>query len=66
MRGSRVAVKKVVRKRRPRGSGRYPLTAARLPPSLVSQIDRYAREQKISRSEAIKRILERGLDDLKS
>jgi hypothetical protein len=37
-----------------------PLTAARLPPSLVSQIDRYARQQKISRSEAIKRILEGG------
>ena len=44
---------------------RHPLTAARLPPTLVSQVDRYARENKISRSEAIKRLLERGLAGLK-
>jgi Ribbon-helix-helix protein, copG family len=60
-----VKAKKVVRKRRPKGSGRHPLTAARLPPSLVSQVDRYARENKTSRSDAIKQLLEQALANLK-
>ena len=48
-----VAVKKVA-KRRPRGTGRHPLIAVRLPPELIARIDRYAKERGISRSEALR------------
>jgi len=63
--GQGVAVKKVVRKRRPRGTGKYPLIAIRLSPQLISQLDRYAKERKISRSEAVREFVSRGLADLK-
>src|SRR5215469_14177763 len=61
-----VVAKKVVRKRRPRGSGKLPTIAARLPQCLISQIDRYAKERNIPRSEALREIVVRGLADLKS
>jgi hypothetical protein len=60
-----VPTKKVVRKRRPRGSGNYPIIAARLPPDIVSQVEQYAKQHKISRSEAIVAILRKGLEELK-
>jgi hypothetical protein len=36
-------VKKTVRKRRPRGSGKFPNVAVRLPPDLTARIDRCAK-----------------------
>jgi Ribbon-helix-helix protein, copG family len=58
-------VKKVVRKRRPRGSGKFPNVAVRLPPDLTARIDRYAKEQKLSRSEALRALATLALDKLK-
>jgi hypothetical protein len=61
-----VIAKKVTRKRRRRGTGKDPLIAARFPPQVVSQIDRYAKENKISRSEARRALVLRSLVGLKS
>jgi hypothetical protein len=59
--GQDVTVKKVVRKRRPRGTGTYPLIAVRLPPQLISQLDRYAKDRKLSRSEVVREFVARCL-----
>lgn len=54
--------------RKIRGRGRPPKTGgadlsipARLPPSLVGALDRYAENAGISRSEAIRQLIEAGL-----
>jgi hypothetical protein len=61
-----IAKKVMMRKRRRRGTGKDPLIAARFPPQLVLQIDRYAKENKISRSEALRALVLRSLGELKS
>ena len=55
---------KVIPKKRGRpATGRDPLVALRLPPSLVSQIEKWVGKQDsgLSRSEAIRRLVEKGL-----
>jgi hypothetical protein len=61
-----VPAKKAPMKRRPRGTGKFPLIAARLPPQLILRIDRYAKGQKISRSEALRALILKGFDSTKS
>jgi metal-responsive CopG/Arc/MetJ family transcriptional regulator len=56
-------MKKVtMKKRRSPGVGRYPLVAVRIPPDLIARIDRYAHEQKVSRSEALRALVTEALD----
>ncbi|WP_441254542.1 ribbon-helix-helix domain-containing protein [Bradyrhizobium sp. 613_E4_N2_2] len=42
-------------------TGRDPVSAIRLPTELTSQIDAWAAEHEVSRSEAIRRLVEIGL-----
>jgi hypothetical protein len=60
--------KKVTKRRpgRPRTTGIRPFTGARFSKEIVDEIDRFARQQKVSRSEAIRQLVERALADLKS
>jgi metal-responsive CopG/Arc/MetJ family transcriptional regulator len=60
-----VTVNKKATGKKPRGAGKDPLIAVRLPPQLISRLDRYAKERKISRSEAVRNFVTRGLDDIK-
>jgi hypothetical protein len=53
---------KVVRKRRLRGSGKFPSRAVRFPPELIARIDRYAKVRSISWSEALRELAIKGLD----
>jgi hypothetical protein len=59
---TRVAAKKVERKRRLRGSGKFPSRAVRFPPELMARIERYAKAQGISWSEALRELAIKGLD----
>lgn len=52
---------KVIPKRAPRGSGKEPMVAARFPPGLIAQVEVWARVQKTTRSDAIRRLVELGL-----
>ena len=63
--------KKVAKRRmgRPVTTGIRPFTGARFSKEILARIDHYAKEQKISRSEAIRKIVEvglRALGELKS
>jgi hypothetical protein len=59
--------KKVVKKRmgRPVTTGIRPSRSVRFPKEIEDGINRYSKEQKISRSEAIRRLVEHALADLK-
>jgi hypothetical protein len=50
---------------RPVTTGKRPFTGARLSKEVLNAIDQYAKEHKIGRSEAIRRLLEHALADLK-
>lgn len=53
---------KVMPKKRGRpATGRDPQVIVRLPPSMIEAIDGRAAESSVTRSEAIRRLLERGL-----
>jgi hypothetical protein len=60
-----VVAKKVVRKRRPRGSGKHPLISARLPKQVILRIERYAKDNECTRSEALLAIVLKGLGEPK-
>jgi len=49
------------RKRRPKGSGSYPLIPVRVSPELVAAIDKVARKLGISRSECVRQWIMEGL-----
>ena len=49
------------KKRGPRGKGRDPLTALRMPPELREQVDAWAAARNCPRSEAIRLLLQIGL-----
>jgi Ribbon-helix-helix protein, copG family len=50
------------KKRRGRpATGKDPLVSARLPPALVKSVEVFAKTESITRSDAIRRLLERGL-----
>lgn len=49
------------RKRRPRGEGKHPMVAARLPQGLIDEVEAWATHEKTSRSDAIRRLVELGL-----
>jgi hypothetical protein len=55
--------KKAAPKRKPGrpATGRDPVTALRLPPVLLEQIDSWASERDISRSDAMRQLIEAGL-----
>jgi hypothetical protein len=53
--------KSVKRVGRPFEGGRDPLLAARFPQPLIDAIDRWAKASSVSRSEAIRRLVEIGL-----
>jgi Arc/MetJ-type ribon-helix-helix transcriptional regulator len=54
-----ISVKRKKRGRPPTGVD--PLVGVRLPPQMISNIDRWAKENDLSRSEAIRRLLEKAL-----
>jgi metal-responsive CopG/Arc/MetJ family transcriptional regulator len=49
------------RRGRPFAGGRNPHVAARMPSELISQIDRWAAAKEMTRSQAIRRLVELGL-----
>jgi hypothetical protein len=54
------------KKRRGRpATGRDPVITVRLPQAVIAYIDRWAVENSCTRSEAIRRVIERGLADNK-
>ena len=59
--------KKAAKRRmgRPVTTGIRPFTGARLSNETLGAIDRYAKANKISRSEAIRQLVERSLKELK-
>jgi hypothetical protein len=59
-------VKKPIK--RPRGrpaTGRDPSIATRFPRETIERVSKFAKDQKISRSEAIRRLVERALATIK-
>ena len=55
--------KKTAKKRRGRpATGRDPLVAARLPKEIIKQIDQEAKSKGVTRSAALRAIVERGLN----
>jgi hypothetical protein len=48
-------------KRAPRGTGKEPMVTARFPQGLIDQVEAWAKHQKTSRSDAIRRLVEAGL-----
>jgi hypothetical protein len=42
-------------------TGKDPLVGVRIPPHLIAGLDEWAEDQGISRSEAIRRLVEKGL-----
>jgi len=46
-------------------TGVDPLVGVRLPPEMLTQLDQFARRAKISRSEALRRLIQSGLDGAK-
>jgi predicted DNA-binding protein len=58
------SIKVIPKKKRGRGrpaTGRDPVTAVRLPDELRGAVDQWALEKGMSRSEAIRSLIERGL-----
>lgn len=53
--------KVIPKKRAPRGTGKDPLITARFPAGLIEQVEAWARYEKTSRSDAIRRLVELGL-----
>lgn len=49
------------RKRRPKGSGKHPITPLRLAPELVAAIDKHAKEAGTTRTGLIRQFIEAGL-----
>jgi hypothetical protein len=47
--------------RRPKGSGKHPLVALRIPVGTTKQLDAWARRVRISRSELVRRLIDSGL-----
>jgi hypothetical protein len=47
-------------------TGTDPVAAVRLTPELKVEVDKWALDQKLSRSEALRRLIERGLKTLES
>jgi metal-responsive CopG/Arc/MetJ family transcriptional regulator len=43
-------------------TGKDPLVAARLPPKMIASLDKWAKASSVSRSEAIRQLIERGLE----
>jgi metal-responsive CopG/Arc/MetJ family transcriptional regulator len=59
-------VKKVKKSRAGRpATGTDPLIAARLPRELILRLDRYAKEQGVSRSKALRELITEALDKRK-
>jgi Arc/MetJ-type ribon-helix-helix transcriptional regulator len=53
---------KVAQKKRGRpATGKHPHVAARMPQTLIDEIDRWAQRSDVSRSDAIRRLVELGL-----
>jgi predicted DNA-binding protein len=58
---------KVLPKRRGRpATGKDPFVGVRLPPSLIEAIDTWAEASSVTRSEAMRRLIEAGLERAKS
>jgi hypothetical protein len=56
--------KNVVQKRRGRPpTGQNPIIQVRFPPGLIEQVEAWAKRQKIQRSEALRRLVEKGLKE---
>jgi Ribbon-helix-helix protein, copG family len=58
-----ISVNKKSRGRPKKKGGVYPVTAVRLPPSLIATVDKWAAERDLSRAEAMRLLLEMGLRD---
>jgi predicted DNA-binding protein len=59
------SIKVIPKKKRGRGrpaTGRYPVTAVRLPDELRAAVDKWAVEKGMTRSEAIRVLIELSLD----
>jgi metal-responsive CopG/Arc/MetJ family transcriptional regulator len=54
-------MKVIPKKRAPPGTGKDPLVALRMPPSLIKTINAWAKQNAATRSEAIRRLVELGL-----
>ena len=55
------STKVIPKKRALRGQGKDPMVAARFPAGLIDQVEAWARFQKTSRSDAMRRLIELGL-----
>jgi hypothetical protein len=58
---TKVIPKPVKTTRGPRGKGKDPLIALRLPPVLIKRVDAWAKENGLSRSAAVRRFIEQGI-----
>jgi metal-responsive CopG/Arc/MetJ family transcriptional regulator len=56
------STKVIPSKRRSPGSGKDPMVAARLPPELTARIEAWAETHDVSRSEAIRKLVEQALE----
>lgn len=57
------SIENVIRKKKGRpATGVDPMLTFRCPPSLTAKIEAYAEEQGIPRSEAIRRLVDKGLE----
>jgi Ribbon-helix-helix protein, copG family len=56
-----ISVNRKSRGRPRKKGGVYPVTAVRLPPELVRAVSAWAENQKLSRSDAVRQLVERGL-----
>jgi hypothetical protein len=55
------STKVIPKKRAPRGQGKDPMVAARFPSGLIEEVEAWARYEKTTRSDAIRRLVELGL-----
>jgi Ribbon-helix-helix protein, copG family len=58
---TRKSIKIIPKKRGRPATGKDPLIAARLPLKMIAALDRWAKANSATRSEAIRRLIERGL-----
>jgi hypothetical protein len=59
-----MSIRVIPKKKRPRGrpaTGRDPVRTVRLPDELIVEVDRWGRERELTRSKAIRALIEQGL-----
>jgi hypothetical protein len=59
---ARKSIEVIPKKRGRPATGKDPLVAARLPPKMIASLDKWAKASSVSRSEAIRQLIERGLE----